>query len=168
MTSKSDIAIAEFIDQMGPILQAEGLPRIAGHIMGLMIMHEGPFSLSEIADRLSVSRASISTNTRLLEDLDVIQRTARPGDRQTYYRLSPQPYARLLKGVIQRARRTRDVVERTQQALSDEDFEIQERLQELDAFYEAIIESFVDVIDAWDSDKHRSSPGVKAGTRPNA
>lgn len=168
MAHNADKAISGFVEQMGLILQAEGLPRIAGHIMGLMIMHEGPFSLSQLAQRLNVSRASISTNTRLLEDLDVIIRTAKPGDRQDYFKLSPQPYARLLRGVVRRMRRARDVVESTQEALPEGMTDTHERLQELDAFYEALIESFLDVIDTWDTESRRSARHKTNGDRPSA
>lgn len=168
MTKNSDTAVSDFVDQMGLILQAEGLPRIAGHIMGLMIIHEGPFSLSQLAVKLNVSRASISTNTRLLEGLEIIVRTAKPGDRQDYFKLSPQPYDRLLRGVVRRMRRARDVVEGTQDALPAAMADSHERLQELDAFYAALIESFMDVIDVWDSERSRATKEVKYVNRPSA
>lgn len=157
MADRPENVVIEFVEQMGLILQAEGLPRIAGRIMGLMIMHGGPFSFAELAERLSVSRASISTNTRLLEDLGVIERTATPGDRQDYFRLSRQPYARMLRGVVRRMRRAREMVESTQGALPEEMTEAHMRLQELDAFYEALIESFANVIDAWDARSQASA-----------
>lgn len=166
MADKTEHAIAEFVEQMGLILQAEGLPRIAGRIMGLMIMHGGPFGFSEMAERLSVSRASISTNTRLLEDLGVIERTATPGDRQDYFRLSRQPYARMLRGVVRRMRRAREVVEDTQETLPQDMQGAQDRLNELDAFYEALIESFVNVIDAWDAKRQTTAPQKREAATP--
>ena len=166
MADKTEEAISEFVEQMGLILQAEGLPRIAGRIMGLMIMHGGPFGFNELSERLSVSRASISTNTRLLEDLGVIERTATPGDRQDYFRLSRQPYARMLCGVVRRMRRAREVVEGTQEALPQDMEGAQDRLNELDAFYEALIESFVNVIDAWDAKRKTSAPRKREAATP--
>ena len=156
MADKPQDVVVEFVEQMGLILQAEGLPRIAGRIMGLMIMHGGPFSLTELAAGLTVSRASISTNTRLLEELGVIERTAMPGDRQDYFRLSRQPYARMLRGVVRRMRRAREVVESTREALPQAMNGAQHRLNELDSFYEALIESFVNVIEAWDAKRQPS------------
>jgi DNA-binding transcriptional regulator GbsR (MarR family) len=151
-------AISEFVERMGLITQADGLPRIAGRIMGLMIVHGGPFGFTDLAERLSVSRASISTNTRLLEDLGVIERTAMPGDRQDYFRLSRQPYARMLKGIVERMRRARAVVDGAQQALPKDMIGAQERLAELDAFYEELIESFGTVIEEWDKKRSGASP----------
>lgn len=168
MADKSEDVVIEFVEQMGLILQGEGLPRIAGRIMGLMIMHGGPFSLTELAERLSVSRASISTNTRLLEELGVIERTATPGDRQDYFRLSRQPYARMVRGVVRRMRRAREVVEGTQESLPEDMSETHERLEELDAFYEALIESFLNVIDEWDAERQGSARHKRASARPSA
>lgn len=166
MSDKGEKTVVEFVEQMGLILQAEGLPRIAGRIMGLMIVHEGPFGFNELSERLSVSRASISTNTRLLEDLGVIQRTATPGDRQDYFRLSRQPYARMLRGVVRRMHRAREVVKSTQEALPQDMEGAQDRLNELDAFYEALIESFVNVIDAWEAKRQTSASQKREAAAP--
>ena len=168
MADETENTVAEFVEQMGLILQAEGLPRIAGRIMGLMIMHGGPFSLTELAERLSVSRASISTNTRLLEDLGVIERTALPGSRQDYFRLSRQPYARMLRGVVRRMGRARDVVDNTRDAIPEDMTETHERLEELDAFYEALIESFEKVVETWEAERQTVSRPKKVVARPSA
>ncbi|HUU24560.1 MAG TPA: MarR family transcriptional regulator [Methyloceanibacter sp.] len=168
MDSETENAIGEFVERMGLITQADGLPRIAGRIMGLMIVHGGPFGFAELADRLSVSRASISTNTRLLEDLGVIERTATPGDRQDYFRLSRQPYARMLRGIVERMHRAREVVERAQTALPQDMAGAQERLAELDAFYEALIDSFGNVIEAWDTKRQISAPQERAPAKQPA
>jgi DNA-binding transcriptional regulator GbsR (MarR family) len=79
MEQSNDQAIEQFIERVGLIAQVDGLPRIAGRIMGLLVIYGGPFSFAEIAKRLQVSRGSISTNRRLLENLGVIERVARPG-----------------------------------------------------------------------------------------
>jgi hypothetical protein len=65
-------------------------------------------------------------------------------------------------------RRARDVVEGAQDALPEDMTDSQERLQELDAFYAALIESFMEVIDSWASDRHRSSKEAKYANRPSA
>lgn len=168
MTQDAEHAIAEFVEQMGLILQAEGLPRIAGRIMGLMVMHGGPFGFNELAERLSVSRASVSTNTRLLEDLEIVERTTTPGDRQDYFRLCRQPYARLLRGVVRRMRRAREVVDDTQLALPEDMTGAHERLEELDAFYDTLIANFEKVIDDWDAERQSKTRRKRIGERPTA
>lgn len=95
-------AADRFIEQMGLLLQNDRLPRIAGRIWGLLIYDGRVFGLQEMADRLQVSRASISTNARLLAEYGLIRRVGRPGSRQDYYELSPDPYGRMLQVVVQR------------------------------------------------------------------
>ena len=40
---------------------------------------------ADLAEKLRVSKASASTNARLLEELGILAHTARPGDRRDYY-----------------------------------------------------------------------------------
>ena len=56
-------AIERFIEGFGLLMQQDGLPRIAGRMLALFIVEGGPFSFSELAEKLQVSRGSISTNT---------------------------------------------------------------------------------------------------------
>jgi len=101
MTDPND-AVTAFIERMGLSAQNDGLPRIAGRMMGYFIIHGGPTSLAELAAALQVSRASVSTNARILRDLGVLEATAVPGDRQDYYQLAERHYLPLLEGHVER------------------------------------------------------------------
>jgi len=151
-TTAEDPASAAFVEEMGLIFQAEGMPRIAGRIFGHLVLCGGPFSLSELAIQLKASRGSISTNTRLLENIGLIERTGVAGDRQGYYRLAPDPYTRLLKGSIQRISKAHATVCRAQQRIPRRQTAAHGRLDELATFYsktitgfEAILEKFASV-----------------------
>ena len=56
-----------FIEQMGLIAQEDGAPRIAGQILGYLLIEGEPRTLSQMAEALKISKASASTNARLLE-----------------------------------------------------------------------------------------------------
>ena len=127
MNKKSE----KFIEGMGIVAQSDGLPRIAGRLIGLMVLEAGPFSFSDLATRLEVSRASISTNTRLLEDMGVIERIGRLGDRQDYFQLAKDPYAKLLHGLVFRMNKAEQLVGATQNDLPKGAH--QKRLKELRA-----------------------------------
>lgn len=137
----TEVAAQEFIERMGMIAQADGLPRIAGRIMGFLVIDGGPVSFGELSERLRVSRASVSTNTRLLEELGVVERVAMPGDRQDHFRLADAPYHRLMEGVAERLARARDTVETARRDLPDNWTGAQGRLAELGAFYAAAAEN---------------------------
>lgn len=80
---------AGFIEHMGLLWETEGLPRIAGRIFGYLVIQPEPCSLDDLAAGLGVSKASISTDARRLEQLGLIVRVSRPGDRRDYYSVDP-------------------------------------------------------------------------------
>ena len=148
-------AAEEFIEQMGLYAQADGLSRIAGRMLGFFIIAGGTHSFSELAEKLGVSRGSVSTNVRILESFGVIERAARPGDRQDYFRLADDPYTRMLNGSITRIQRVERLVGKTCQALPSTASDARARLQEMLSFYQIALESTEDVIAKWR--KRRSS-----------
>lgn len=139
MNTESTQAIEAFVERMGLSAESDGLPRIAGRMWGFFIIHGGPCSFAELADKLQVSRGSISTNARLLRDLGIIERIARPGDRQDYYQLSENPYDRLLEGYVNRMRQTMANVERTLDALPTGWQDTAQRLNDMQRFYDAAV-----------------------------
>jgi DNA-binding transcriptional regulator GbsR (MarR family) len=78
----------EFIDHIGEKAERFGLPKIAGLMEGLLLLTDGRLSLDEMADRLEVSKASVSTNIRLLERWKVVRRVFNRGDRKNYYEIA--------------------------------------------------------------------------------
>ena len=133
-----------FIEQMGLFTQAEGLPRISGRIFGLMILEGGAFSFSELAERLDVSRGSISTNTRLLVSIGLIEKTAKPGERQDYFQVPENPYINLLAGIRSRMQKAQGFVEETKKHFPDK--ECQKRLSELEGFYDTMSKTYESII----------------------
>ncbi len=137
MSTQQQQAVEAFIERMGLSSESEGLPRIAGRMWGFFIIHGGPCSFGELAERLQVSRGSISTNARILRDLGIIERVARPGDRQDYYQLTENPYHRLLEGYVERMRGTLSSVQQLQASLNSEWPDTCKRLDDMQRFYDA-------------------------------
>lgn len=126
---------ADFIERMGFLCEADGLPRISGRIFGLLILEAGPFTLREISERLRVSRASVSTNARLLAKTGVIERVAVPGDRQDYYALGDNPGGRILTGVLDRLEQTYQTLRGAEKNLPREFDEARRRVRSFGDFY---------------------------------
>ena len=91
-----------FVETMGRHFEEEGVPRIAGRLCGRLMLEEEECSLDDLAEALQVSKGSISSNARLLEDWGVAERVTRPGDRRDYYRLAPDIHQRLLNRQVAR------------------------------------------------------------------
>lgn len=134
-------ASKRFIEGLGLLVQEDGLPRIAGRMLGLFILEGGPISFSALAEKLQVSRGSVSSNTRLLERLGYIDRITIPGDRRDYYQLSVDPYLRLLDGYTQRLSQRLDLIMDLKKDLSERHEGSQPRLQRMQHFYHAALAS---------------------------
>jgi len=144
---------------MGMAIEEDGLPRIAGRLFGYLILGEGPFALDELAESLQVSKASISTNARLLEQMGIAERTGRPGDRRDYYRLAPDAPERIFEVARARMRAMRDLMAGSAKALP-EDLEVGrarlDRMSRLYEFFLAQLESMQEkwrMDAAWDAEK---------------
>ncbi len=77
----------DFIDTIGEVAERYGLTRVAGLLKGLLLFSREPLSLDDMAERLEVSKASVSTNIRLLERWKAVRRVFNRGDRKNYYEL---------------------------------------------------------------------------------
>lgn len=151
MAKKTQEVVDRFIEQKGMEYQAEGLPRIAGRLMGLMLIEDGPFAFGGLAERLKVSRGSVSTNTRLLESLGVIERVSKPGERGDFFQLSADPYVSLLGGINLRLKRALANAKKAQSGLPKTMKNAQGRLAGLETFYEGFIENNERLIESLES-----------------
>lgn len=90
-------ALAQYIEDVALHFERGGLPRIAGRILGLLLVCDPPErSAGQLAVELGVSKGSISAMTRLLLSAGTIRRVGRPGERVTYYALSDDGFERKL------------------------------------------------------------------------
>lgn len=91
-----------FIERLGQQSQTDGISKIAGQIWAALIVSDGPVSSAELMEMLHISKGSVSTNTRLLEMLNIVERRSKPGERQDYFAIRDNPYSSLVEGQIKR------------------------------------------------------------------
>lgn len=112
--------LAESIESFSLIIEQFGLPRMAGRIFALLFLAEGGTATqSELSSMLQASTGSVSTMTRLLEQLAFIERISIPGRRKDRFRLRADPLVemskRRIEGVIhminaiKKARQSKDI-----------------------------------------------------------
>src|SRR5262245_968389 len=117
-----------FIDRLGLRFEAEGVARIAGQALGLLLITREPLSLDEIAALLCVSKASASSNGRYLERMGLVVRSARPGDRRDYYRVADDLPTRMIEFWVRVVRETSEVIANGENTPAAADPVIRERL----------------------------------------
>ncbi len=137
---KIDKDSQEFIESMGLVFQDDGLPRIAGRILGFLTIRTEAHSLQELADSLEVSRGSISTNTRLLEQFGLVERVAKPGDRQGFYQLAPDAFPNVLHGGIQRMMKARQIILKASERIPKKSTRAKKNLEDMARFYDITID----------------------------
>jgi DNA-binding MarR family transcriptional regulator len=101
----------QYVERMGLLWQAQGLPRTAGRIVGLLAMQGSALSIEDLASALRVSRGSISTDARRLERLGLVHRSSRPGDRRDFYAVAPDMPARVVALKLAELERFESVLE---------------------------------------------------------
>jgi DNA-binding transcriptional regulator GbsR (MarR family) len=95
---------AEFVDRMGLFFEQLGGPRTMGRVYGWLMVCDPPRqSLTDLATTLGVSKASVSTVIRLLQEGGMVERLPSSG-RQHHYRITPGGMTRLLQIQLPRMR----------------------------------------------------------------
>ncbi len=103
---------ARFVDSLGELMERHGHPRIAGRIIGWLLLAEPSHqSFNDLVEVLGASKGSISSMTRQLVEAALIERFAIPGERQTYFRIAPGAPGRILRRQIQEVEAMTRVVE---------------------------------------------------------
>ncbi len=146
MTKSIEETRSEFIEKIGLIAQGDGLPRIAGRVLGLLVWDGEALAFGEIANQLQVSRGSISTATRILEDRRLIRRLAKPGQRQDFFQLSENPYASMMEGVADGLARVQQDIDKTVQEIPASEVEIRARISAYSRFYQSLSKAVTGVI----------------------
>ncbi|MEJ2656136.1 MAG: hypothetical protein P8012_02940 [Desulfobacterales bacterium] len=77
----------DLIHVIGEKAEKFGFSRIAGQLEGLLLFTNQPMSLDEMAERLEVSKGSVSTNIRLLERWKVARKVYHKGARKNFYEI---------------------------------------------------------------------------------
>ncbi|MEV0237090.1 helix-turn-helix domain-containing protein [Nonomuraea sp. NPDC050786] len=77
---------------------AWGLAPITGRILGwLLICTPAEQSAGQIADAIGASRASMTSNMRLLTSVGLVRRGTRQGERTTYYRIEDDAFEKVVR-----------------------------------------------------------------------
>ena len=106
-----DPADEEFVERVGRFYERDGAARTGGRMLGLLLLAPREMSIDEIADRLKVSRASVSTNARQLETYRVVERVSHMGDRRDFYRIAPDLERTLLRLRMERLAQVEELLE---------------------------------------------------------
>jgi DNA-binding transcriptional regulator GbsR (MarR family) len=127
---------AEFVDRFGLFMEMLGGPRTMGRVYGWLLICDPPQqSLTELARTLSVSKASVSTVARQLQEGGMIERLP-TSTRQHLYRVTPGGFASVLNTQLSRMKLGIDAADFGLSLLDKSRAEQRERLEDFRDFCE--------------------------------
>ena len=127
---------AEFVDRMGLFFELSGGSRTMGRVYGwLLICDPARQSLTQLADTLSVSKASVSTVARQLQEGGMVERLPSAA-RQHRYRITPGGFTHVLNVQLTVMGSGIQAADAGLHLLGDDRAEQRERLQDFRDFCE--------------------------------
>jgi DNA-binding transcriptional regulator GbsR (MarR family) len=149
----------QFVEEVGIVFDNTGLPRMAGRIFGWLLISDPPYqSPAEIAEALMTSRGSISTMTRFLIQMGVIERIGKPGDRNDYFRVKQEQWKEFLgHGFIDEMKMFRQMAEHGLALMAGRDHPNRKLLETMHAVHSFLEREFPALVERWEREYQAKS-----------
>lgn len=147
----------QFAEEVGIAFEQTGLPRMAGRILGWLLVADPPHqSMEQLTTALKASKGSISTMTRLLIHHGLIERVSLPGVRHDYFRLCSDAWQHMIgRGLTGEIRMFRQLAERGLRLLSDKTPVTRTWLEEMLDVYAFLEKEFPALLDRWEREHQK-------------
>ncbi len=162
MKDERQAEMKRFVEEVGIFFEQAGLPRMAGRILGWLMIAEPPHQTTgELEEALMASKGSISTMTRLLIRIGLIERVSLPGQRRDYFRIKPGATHQLLKDSLSQTTSFRQLMERGLKLTEGKAPLTQQWLEEMRDMYAFFEREFPAMLERWEKERERSKLKVK-------
>ena len=158
MTDRLQDEMKRFAEEVGIVFEQTGLPRMAGRIFGWLLISAPPYqSPGELAEALMASRGSISTMTRLLIQLGLVERFGMLGERHAYFRIRSDAWQHLMgRGLKDEIKMFRQIAQRGLAILADETHPSRKWLEEMRDVYAFLEREFPALLERWEQERKTS------------
>jgi len=90
--------LSAWVERLVALLVPEGVPPISARVLGWLIVCEpAEQSADQIGPAIGASRASMTTNLRLLTAMGMVTRRTRPGERTAYYHVADDAWRTIIQ-----------------------------------------------------------------------
>jgi DNA-binding transcriptional regulator GbsR (MarR family) len=139
----SPIEETHFIEDIGLFFEQLGMPRMAGRILGVLLISDPPAqSITDIGLRLGASKSSVSVMARFLAEKGLIERVASPMPRRDYFRFKPGGWILYLQQWMELLSGLHKITERGLALMDEKPAELKQRLMEAHALFSYLEEKF--------------------------
>jgi hypothetical protein len=164
MDAKFHLDERHFIEDIGLFFEQMGMPRMAGKIVGALLISDPPAqSLIDIAAKLNASKGSISLMTRMLIEQGLIERVASPMPRQTYYRFRSGGWINYMRGWLSLMSELHSIAERGLVLIADKDVDTRERLLEAHDLFSIMEQQIPSVLKSMEDERLSRFPDATNG-----
>lgn len=140
----------QYIEEMGLLMESYGVSRMAGRVLGALLVAEpAEKSAEELGAVLRASRSSISVAVRLLERVGYVERVSKPGERKDYFRNRPKAWSKLTEQQLEVVRQFKEMARRGLELLETDDPEARVGLAEMLEFYEFFEQEHPKILENW-------------------
>jgi DNA-binding transcriptional regulator GbsR (MarR family) len=162
----SQAAIERFVEELGVLLELEaGTPRMVGRTLGWLLVCDPPEqSAADLAEMLQASKGSISTATRVLLRMGLVQRVRFRGERFDRFRVQTEAWDEFFWRDEQ-FKTPRRVLQLGLDALVEEPPARRARLEELDAMYAWWEKRIPSLREEYLAERRRATQSAKRSTR---
>ena len=157
MDDKQQAAEKQFVEEVGIVFEQTGLSRMAGRVLGWLLISDPPHqSMDELTRILTASKGSISTVTRLLIQIGLIERLSLPGIRHDYFRLHNHAWRCMVgRGLEDEIKMFRQLAEHGMELLPDKASLARHRLEEMHAWYTFLEREFPALLERWEQERKK-------------
>ena len=144
----------QFVEKISLYFEQLGFPRMGGRIFGWLLISETPqASMAELMEALQASKSSISSMTRLLIQVDLIEIASIPGVRRDYFRIRKDAWTNALKDRLTQAVTFRQLADEGLAVLKDGAPDRLRRLQEMRLMYAFLEREIPALMARWEQER---------------
>lgn len=155
MTINQPLEEKHFIEDIGLFFEQLGLPRMAGRILGVLLISDPPAqSITDLAQALKASKSSISIMARLLVEDGLIERVASPLPRRDYYRFKPGGWVIYMRQWLASMAALHQITERGLALIGTKPADLKERLLEAHDLFSFLEEKFPALLETLEKERN--------------
>jgi DNA-binding transcriptional regulator GbsR (MarR family) len=136
------LEVKHFVEDISLFFEQMGLPRMAGRVLGVLLISDPPAqSIDDLCEMLQASKSAVSTTSRLLLQMGLIERVPSPVPRRIYFRFVPGGWQVFMRHRLKLMMALHQAAERGLELVKDKDPALQERLQEAHDLFSLVEEA---------------------------
>ncbi|MEE8418664.1 MAG: MarR family transcriptional regulator [Dehalococcoidales bacterium] len=151
MDGDNQLEKQQYAEEVGIFLEQSGMPRMAGRVLGWLTVAEPPHqTMTNLTEALQASKGSISTMTRLLIQIGLIERISLPGQRRDYFRIKADTWDQKLKESLEQTTAFRQLSERGLELVKDAENSNRRWLKEMRDMYIFFEQELPAMLERWE------------------